>query len=148
MKKIIFLSLIFCLFLISGCTTQEDLKTNTLVENENTASTSVASNNHASQLKPGKWLHAMEEDKDGVLTYKNDPEYKPLPSRFHGYFIYQEGGVCACLKASPSDAHYEATCPCLLTGQADKDFFTLDSVKYSVVKKTDTILLIKPVLTD
>lgn len=51
------------------------------------------------------WIHAREEDKDGVHLYRAKGTFEPRPSRFRMEYDLQEKGKCRYMWLSPSDGH-------------------------------------------
>ena len=51
------------------------------------------------------WIHAREEDRDGVHLYRAKGSFEPRPSRFRMEYDLQEQGKCRYMWLSPSDGH-------------------------------------------
>ena len=51
------------------------------------------------------WIHAREEDKDGVQVYRAKGSFEPRPSRFRMEYDLGSKGDCRYMWLSPSDGH-------------------------------------------
>jgi hypothetical protein len=52
------------------------------------------------------WIHAREEDKDGVQVYRAMGTFEPRPSRFRMEYDLKAKGECRYMWLSPSDGHH------------------------------------------
>ncbi len=51
------------------------------------------------------WIHAREEDADGVQVYRAKGTFSPRPSRFRMEYDLKADGKCRYMWLSPSDGH-------------------------------------------
>jgi hypothetical protein len=59
---------------------------------------------------PGEWVHAFEEDSDGVSVYRPADSQEFPQARFRGTLTLEPNGSCERLVLDPADAHYEEAC--------------------------------------
>lgn len=51
------------------------------------------------------WIHAREEDADGIQVYRAKGSFAPRPSRFRMEYELKADGKCRYMWLSPSDGH-------------------------------------------
>ena len=126
MKKQFF---ILCMFLITGCNSNEVLVSDTTSTN----------------LLKKQWVHSFEEESDSIQIYRPD-NYKEFPAaHYRQKYNLAYDGRCKYLVLSPNDAHYfeNGTWAYNENDQVLKICNTFEEVvvKFKVVALTEDLLM-------